>query len=386
MKVCMVAYTYYEQDNRVRRYAEALAKRGDEVDAFVLKMPGQPSTGELNGVRIHRLQRRVINEIHPVTYLVKLLLFMFLSAAALTWNCRKRRYDVIHVHSVPDFEVFAALIPKLLGSRLILDVHDIVPEFYASKFKKGPDSLIFKMLVLVEKWSTGFVDHVIIANHIWHGTLTSRSVPEDKCTVVLNYPDLSIFRRIARTRNDGKFVFIYPGSLNWHQGIEIAIRAMAKLVERHPNAEFHIYGGGKEEGELQALAGQLGLKEHVRFMGMKSMEEVGVAMSNADAGLVPKRAVGFGDEAFSTKILEFMAMGIPTIASSTRIDRYYFSDDQILFFKSEDVDDLAVKMETIMLDAGLRQRMVENCNRYIGENNWDVKRNEYFELIRKLVA
>jgi glycosyltransferase involved in cell wall biosynthesis len=386
MKACMVAYTFYEQDNRVRRYAEALAKRGDEVDVFVLKMPGEETHGELNGVKIHRLQPRVINEKHPVAYLTKLLLFMLKSTVALAWNCRKGRYDVIHVHSVPDFEVFAAIIPKMLGSKVILDVHDIVPEFYASKFNKGPDSSIFKLLVLVEKLSTAFADHVIIANHIWHGTLTSRSVPEKKCTVVLNYPDLAIFKRTPRTRNDGKFVFIYPGSLNWHQGIEIAIRAMAKLVGRHPNAEFHIYGGGKEEGELAALSEALGIKEHVRFMGTKSMEEVGVAMANADAGLVPKRAVGFGDEAFSTKILEFMAMGIPTIASSTRIDRYYFTDDHILFFKSEDIDDLAEKMATIMQDATLRGKMVANCDRYISENNWDVKRNEYFNLIRKLIA
>lgn len=381
IKACMVAYTYYEQDNRVRRYAEALAKRGDEVEVFVLKMPGQDSRGELNGVRIHRLQTRVINENHPITYLSKLLLFMLKSTIALAWNCRKRRYDVIHVHSVPDFEVFAAIIPKLMGSKVILDVHDIVPEFYASKFKKGPDTLIFKLLVLVEKLSTSFADHVIIANHIWHATLTSRSVPEKKCTVVLNYPDLSIFKRIPRPRNDDKFVFIYPGSLNWHQGIEIAIRAMAKLVVRHPNAEFHIYGGGKEEGELVALSDELGIKDHVRFMGTKSMEEVGIAMANADAGIVPKRAVGFGDEAFSTKILEFMAMGLPTIASSTRIDRYYFTDDQILFFKSEDVDDLAEKMGTMITDAAMREKMVGGCDRYIAENNWDVKRNEYFNLI-----
>ena len=167
IKACMVAYTLYEMDNRVRRYAEALADQGAEVDVYSLKKPGQPDTGELNGVRIHRIQTRVHNEKSPFTYLAKLLLFLLRSSAALLINSMGKRYDVIHVHSVPDFEVFASLIPKLMGSKVILDIHDIVPEFYASKFNKGRDSLVFKTLVLMEKLSIAFSDHVIIANH--HG-------------------------------------------------------------------------------------------------------------------------------------------------------------------------------------------------------------------------
>jgi glycosyltransferase involved in cell wall biosynthesis len=384
MKACMVAYTYYEQDNRVRRYAEALAKRGDDVDVYVLKQPGEPDVGELNGVRIYRLQTRVIDETRPITYLNKLLLFMIRSAARLVWQSRYRRYDVIHVHSVPDFEVFAAIIPKLFGSKIILDIHDIVPEFYASKFKKDKNSLIFKLLVLVEKLSTAFANHVIIANHIWYDTLISRSVPADKCSVVLNYPDISIFRNIPRSRNDGKFLMIYPGSLGWHQGVDIAIRAFAKIAEKYPLAEFHIYGEGHERRALEALTRELHLEEKMLFKGMCSMEDIAVAMANADVGIVPKRAVSFGNEAFSTKILEFMAVGVPVIACSTKIDRYYFNDSQILFFQSEDTDDLAEKMERIINDPALRARLVEKSSAYIRENNWDVKRNEYFELLRSL--
>jgi glycosyltransferase involved in cell wall biosynthesis len=107
-------------------------------------------------------------------------------------------------------------------------------------------------------------------------------------------------------------------------------------------------------------------------------------MAEADAGIVPKRAESFGNEAFSTKIPEFMAVGVPIIASSTKIDRYYFNDSQILFFKSEDVDDLASKMGMLIEDPELRSRLVENGDAYIRENNWDVKRNEYFELLRSL--
>jgi len=384
IKACMVAYTLYEMDGRVRRYAEALAKRGAEVDVYALKQPGQPDTGELNGVRIHRIQTRVHNETRPVTYLSKLLLFLLQSSVALTKNSMGKRYDVIHVHSVPDFEVFAALIPRLMGSKVILDIHDIVPEFYASKFNAGRDSVVFKTLAFLEKLSIAFSDHVIIANHIWHETLLSRSVTAEKCTVLMNYPDTSIFRKYPRTRSDGKFVMIYPGSLNWHQGLDIAIKAFANIAGKFPEAEFQIYGEGGEKDALLDLIRELHLEDRILFKGMKPMHEIARVMAEADLGVVPKRAVSFGNEAFSTKIPEFMAVGVPVIASSTMIDRYYFNDSQILFFKSEDVDDLTLKMETLINDSRLRSRLVEGGDAYVRDNNWDVKRDEYFDLIRSL--
>jgi glycosyltransferase involved in cell wall biosynthesis len=385
MKISMVAYTNYEQDNRVRRYAEALATRGDSVDVIVLKQPGQPDVDELKGVRIYRIQKRNDNERLPTTYLFKLLLFMVRSAVLLAKNSMKGRYDLVHVHSVPDFEVFAACIPKLLGAKIILDIHDIVPEFYAYKFRKNRESLVFRMLKVMEKLSIAFSDHVIIANHIWQETLLSRSVTKEKCTVVLNYPDLAIFSRNGRKRNDGKFIMIYPGTLHWHQGIDIAIRGFKKIADKYPGAEFHIYGDGGKKKSLLELIEQEGLKGRVMIKGVLTMEGIAAAMSEADLGVVPKRADSFGNEAFSTKIFEFMAMGVPVLASSTKIDRFYFDDSKIMFFHSEDVDDLASKMERLINDMDLRTRLVKNSGAYIAENNWDVKRNEYFRLLENLV-
>src|SRR5712692_5090300 len=174
MRVCMVAYSFYEKDNRVRRYAETLAKRGDHVDVIALRQEGQTSKDIIEGVHVFRIQRRVVNEKVKLTYLVRLLLFFLRSAAFLTREHMMRCYDVVHVHSVPDFEVFAAFYPKIRGSKLILDIHDLVPELYASKFKTSQDSLIFKMLLRVERMSAAFSDHVIAANHIWEKRLRER--------------------------------------------------------------------------------------------------------------------------------------------------------------------------------------------------------------------
>ena len=53
MKICMLAYTYYEMDTRVRRYAETLSKRGDNVSAIALRQKGQKFYEEIDGVKIY---------------------------------------------------------------------------------------------------------------------------------------------------------------------------------------------------------------------------------------------------------------------------------------------------------------------------------------------
>ena len=131
----MLAYTFYESDNRVKRYAETLTKMGHQVDVISLRQKGQTSREVTKGVNVYRIQRRIVNEQRKIVYLLKILLFLIKSFIFLTAKHLLKPYDLIHVHSVPDFEIFAALIPKLKGAKLILDMHDIVPEFYVDKFK-----------------------------------------------------------------------------------------------------------------------------------------------------------------------------------------------------------------------------------------------------------
>jgi glycosyltransferase involved in cell wall biosynthesis len=386
MKVCMVAYTFYEQDNRVRRYAETLAKRGDRVDVVALSGEGQSSKEVIDGVTLYRIQRRVVSERGKFTYLGKLLLFFLRSFAFLTWKQLQERYDLIHVHSVPDFEVFAALIPKLTGSKIILDIHDMVPEFYLSKFKASSNSLTFRLLVAVERMSASFADHVIAANHIWLERLYKRSVSSAKCTVILNFPDTDIFHFRGRHRNDSKLIMVYPGSLGYHQGVDIAIRALALIADKCPEAEFHIYGGGVQTEYLKTLIAELNMQERVLLMGGRTLQEVAVIMENSDLGVVPKRSDGFGDEAFSTKIFEFMALDVPVIVARTTIDRYYFDDSLVKFFQPNDEKSLAAAMQQMIENPGHRQELVRNAREFIQSYTWDRNKSVYLDLVDSLTG
>jgi glycosyltransferase involved in cell wall biosynthesis len=385
IRVCMVAYTFYETDNRVRRYAEALYKSGNHVDAIALKRRGQPSFEVITGVNVTRVQERLIDEKGPLSYLFKLIMFFFRSAWLLTIRHLRKPYQVIHVHSVPDFEVFATIIPKLLGARVILDIHDIVPEFYASKFGVSERSIVFRMLVLLERLSIWYADHVIISNHLWYDKLIHRSVRPEKCTAMINYPDLSIFSRNGTApSSSGEFVMCYPGTLNWHQGLQLAVEAVSLLRDRAPNLRFRIVGDGPDRERLKEMIAEHHLETQVSIEGFVPIEQVAKIMSSVDLGVVPKRKDSFGNEAFSTKIMEFMAMNVPVVASRTRIDEYYFNEHLVQFFEPGNVSDLAERIFQLMQDPDRRRELCRNGAAFIVDNNWSVKKEEYFALVDRL--
>jgi glycosyltransferase involved in cell wall biosynthesis len=381
-RVAMVSYSFYESDNRVMRYAEALVERGDVVDVFSLaRNPETRRTETLRGVIVHRLQTRQKNEKGKLSYLRRILLFLVHSSASLTWKHIQKRYDVVHVHNVPDFLVFAAWLPGLTGSKIILDIHDILPEFFVSKFKADPSTFIFSLLKKVEKLSCSFADHVIISNHLWKDLITSRSVPTHRCTPIINYVDTQVFHSRGRTRSDNKIIVLFPGGLQWHQGLDLAIRAFPLVRESLPNAELHIYGEGDMKLPLISLRDELGLHKCVFFHSPLPLTEIADIISNADLGIVPKRANSFGNEAYSTKIMEFMSQGIPVVAAKTKIDSFYFTTDEVFFFESGNVEELANAIITVISDGLLWKKLQNGGRNYVAKNNWSEKKFDYFPIV-----
>jgi glycosyltransferase involved in cell wall biosynthesis len=230
------------------------------------------------------------------------------------------------------------------------------------------------------------VDHVIVSNHIWQQKLIARTVPAEKCSVFVNHVDPAIFYRRPRTRTDGKLIIIFPGSFQWHQGLDIAIEAFSLIKDKVPNAEFHIYGGGVWESHLKELTARLGLNERVKFSGGMSLDLMADVISNADLGVVPKRADSFGNEAYSTKIMEFMSQGVPVVISRTRIDSFYFDDKVAKFFESGNVQGMADAMLEVITNNELRESMVARGYEYVSRNNWDMKKMEYLDLVDSLTV
>jgi glycosyltransferase involved in cell wall biosynthesis len=386
LRVCMVAYTFYETDSRVMRYAETLAQRGDQVDVFSLRKPGTMRAEMLGGVRVRRLQGRLFNEKSLLSYIWRILLFLTRALFQVSIHDLRKKYDIVHIHSVPDFLVFSALVPRFRGTPIILDIRDILPEFYASKFGVSEKSIGFRFLCMAERFCARFASHVIIANHTWQERLLSRSVNPGGSTVVLNVPDRSIFTRKMKNEDLGhRFLILYHGTLNWHQGLDLAVRAFAKVKDLVPEAEFHIYGDGPSKPELLVLIEQLQLANRVLLHERVPLREIPTVIETAKLGIVPKRKDNFGNEAFSTKILEFMAMGVPVIVSDTKVDRHYFDDSVVRFFRGEDENDLAHAILDLIRHKEMRLALVERATEFVARNDWAQKKHEYLNLVDGLL-
>jgi glycosyltransferase involved in cell wall biosynthesis len=385
MKICMISYSFYEADARIKQYANALVERGDTVDVIALRQVGQPVRAVLNGVTVYRIQTRTVNERGPLSYLFRIIRFLIATAIFIASRHRSERYNLVHVHSVPDFLVFAALVPRLYGTPVILDIHDLLPEFYASKFRVRRDSFLFRCLVLVERISIAFADHTIVANHLWCERVAQRCGNPEKCSPIRNYPARRLFNPSLRTRHNGKFLITYPGSLNWHQGVDVAIRGFAKIKDKMPDAEFHVYGEGPAKQTLIKLADQLGVSDRVIFHGVLPTEEIVRVMANTDLAIEPKRAGSeFGNEALSMKIFEFMAVGVPLVVSRTRIHQYYYEDSLVKYYDDDNEDQLAAGVLFLRDNPSVREKQIANALKYVQANNWDVERNKYLGIIDSL--
>ena len=106
LRICMLAYTFYESDTRILQYATALSKRGDLVDVVALKRDdGQPEVQVLDGVTVYRIQARTVNEKGLLPYATRILRFLLRSTLFLRRMHRKHPYDVVHVHNDEDVDV-----------------------------------------------------------------------------------------------------------------------------------------------------------------------------------------------------------------------------------------------------------------------------------------
>ena len=157
------------------------------------------------------------------------------------------------------------------------------------------------------------------------------------------------------------------------------------IKDKTPQAEFHIYGGGDQIDSLRSLIGELGLEKRVFLHGVVPAAEISSIIENADLGIVPKRKNLFGNEAFSTKILEFMCLGVPAIIPDTMIDRYYFNDSIVRFFTANDEKSLADAMLLLIENAELRKTLVRNASEFVEQYTWKANECVYLDLVDSLL-
>lgn len=391
MKACMLAYSHYENDNRVRRYADALFQKGWQIDAIGLKKQGERPYDIIEGVHLFRIQRREKNEKGKIGYLLRLLRFFVLSSLQILKRSLSEKYDLIHVHSVPDFEVFATLIPKLLGTKIILDIHDPVPDFFAAKFgDSNKNKLFIHALKIIERASTLYADHVITVTDYWRDVIRSRSrLSEQKISVIVNLPDITIFdiNKYPRKKNVTKnFTLLYPGTINKHCGLDIVIQAVKIVKDEIDSFRFDIYGIGSEYDAIVQMVKNLHLEDTVFFHEIVPWEKVPLIMREADAGIALLAGKStYSQQALNVKLFEFLALGVPVIATRTKSTSYYLDDSVVMFSNINDSKDVARCIKELYKDHTRRNTLSQNGVAYIKKNNWQTQKDTFIKIVDNLV-
>lgn len=390
MNHCTISYSLYDTDIRVKRYSELFVNNTNRIDAIAIcGKNGNEKQNILNGVSVYYIQKRTYDEKNRIDYFLKIIKFFIKGSFLLLYKHIKYKYDIIHVHNVPDFLVFMAIIPKWLGAKIILDIHDVMPELYCEKFKKSFKSSLANMLLFLERKSVHFADFVIVANDLWCEKIINRNnISHKKCIALLNYPNLNFFPEIVPKLKQDSLKIIYPGHLSYHHGIDIAIKAFAIVKKNLPFATFDIYAHSfilEYRLFLKKLINKLNLEDDIHIYESIVFSELTKVFKNVDMGVVPKRGGIFASEAFSTKIFDFMAAGIPVVASKTKIDEYYFNDSMIKFFAQGKHEDMAEKVIELYHNPDERQRLSDNGLEFAKRNNWDLKKQQYNDVINSLL-
>lgn len=383
MKVCMIYYTF-RQNSTLLREAEALTERGDQVDIICL---GNDKFGKIkykDNLNIYVVQKRQFDEKGIVNYLWKYIRFFVLASILVTFLHIRRGYKVIHVTSPPDFLVFASLLPRLLGARVILDIHDITPEFFARKLGYQDEHSTVRFLKWVESISAKYSHHVITVTDIWKRTLVRRSVPEAKCSVLLNTPDTKIFCADYKInkKETNEFTLLYPGNVDF--GIDTLVKAMQIIGRVIPCVKLEVYGFGASLASLKQLAEDTGVSKIVRFNEPVPIRKLAKIMENADVGLDPIYDGLFFGEVLSVKSLEFLQIGVPVVVSRRKATEYYFNSSMVMFFRAKDEKDLARAVIDLYNRPEKRQELVRNGFEFNKLHNWNRYKNSYYEIIDSL--
>ena len=388
----MLTHSYYEEDPRVRREAEALVARGRPVDVFALRRPGEPREGELNGVRIHRLNVQRHQGAGLGTYLREYLSFLARSGWAVTRRHRTRHYAVLQVHTLPDFLVFAGLPLRLRGVPIILDLHEAMPEFFRTRFPRASNPVVHRALLLQERLSIGFASAVLTVNDALRDRLTDLGVPAGKVTVILNSPSLALFDPAAHPArlfaDDGVVRLVYAGALSPTYELDVALAALARVVELRPDLAIHfdVYGRDFGEGSLAADAARLGIAERVTFHGRIPLEAVPGAIAAADIGLAPTRQDSFTDFSLSTKIFEYGAMGRPVIASRLPMVERMFPAGTVTTYEPGEAGDLARAILATVDSAAVREAAVGATLARVQELAWEGDAERLSALVDRLAG
>lgn len=393
--IAFITHSPYPIEPRAKRMAEALAERGHAVDVFCLRWPGEADFDRVKGVTIYRLPVSRHQGGGRLAYMAEYLRSWLLMAWHVTRHHMRQHYALVQVYNPPDILAFSTLLLRLFsGTRVVLDVRDMAPELFMSRFGLSLDHRITRALRALERWACRYADAVTVCTQHQFDVMAARGIEPAKMAIVMNTPDDAIFgapvplpRLPPSAMQPNRPVkLIYHGGILARYGLDVLIEAVSQLLPDVPNLQVDIYGFGDFKPAVQELAVRLGVADIVRFRERLPLEDMPAAIAAADIGVVPIRRDVFTDTILPTKLMEYVHMGVPAVVGRTSTISEYFADDMVAYFRPEDPGDLARQILALYRDPLRARALAENARRFTARHNWPTEEATYTGLIANLIG
>lgn len=392
-RVAVVVYSRYPWDPRPRRAAEALQRQGASVEVICLKETNdEPQHEVIQGVDITRVPLKHRRG-GKISYIVQYGMFILLTGMILTSRTLRRRFDLVHVHNMPDVLVFGSIIPKLFGAKVILDLHDPMPELMMTIFGLQQKSFAVRLLKILEKLSVGFADKVLTVNKACSQLFSSRSCAREKVTVIMNSPDEEVFRwrdasahTLAEPNISQPFILMYHGSIVERHGLDLAVTALRKVRTSIPGAELRIFGQATPFlKQVLASVRTESVGQAIRYMGPKNLAEIADAIQSSDVGIIPNRKSIFTELNTPTRIFEYLSQGKAVIAPRAPGILHYFGPQELVYFELGNAEDLAAKIEYVFRNPAETVRLVEKGQEVYRAHKWSSEKRRFVDLVASLL-
>lgn len=388
-KTLMIVYSYFPDDERLRREADALINAGYEVSVLCLKYPHEPKEEIILGVKVYRLSMSSTRA-NKSKYIFLYTSFFIRAFFRLNLLYFKNKYDIIHVHNMPDFLVFLSIIPKMFGAKVILDLHDPSPEIFMTKFSNDRDSFLTKMLKWQEKLSIKFSHSVITTNKSFLDRFISRGCPVRKINIVMNTPQESVFNKfIGKKRAEferNKFIVMYHGSIVERHGLDLLVRATKILADKIPDLEVIVYGDGEFVPKFLDEVKKMELENVLKYSGKVSLDEIAETIPEIDVGVIPNRINPFTQINLPVRIFEYLCMKKPVIVPRTQGIKDYFDEASIFYFDADNEVDLANVIYNIYANPVQTSIVVNKGYEAFQKYSWENQGKELIKIYKEILA
>lgn len=387
-RIIMIVFSYYPSDPRVRREAEALSKKGHHVEVVCLKKKEESLKEIINAVQTYRIMDGDINKENIVSYLKETIKFTIKAFKYLN-NKRKKPIDIVYVHNMPDYLVFAGILQKFRKTPIVFDLHDLTPELFISKWGGGKKKYLIPAVKLVEKLACYLSVQLITTSKGFYNRLIDRGIHPNKIEIVYNSADPEYFKNIKKTEyknNNQNPVILYHGTIAERFGIHIAIESVYLLKEQGFNPILIILGKYDDSYKikLKELISKYKLQKNVFLKGFYPLNQITKLMEMADIGIVPYLSDPFMDLALSTKTFEYVLVRIPVIASRIESIGNIFDDTCITYFEAGNPVDLSEKIKELCKNTSNQKKKVKNALDVYKKIEWNKEKIKYINIIEKI--